>query len=264
MAIRLSRASASRRAHFKLINMGNLKNMKEVSYASHRVTISEEGEYYFPIGDTANGRAALVLHEAPGITGNVRRRCRELTKLGYVAFAPDIHRMGQALTVEQARAAVAKFRSEPGSLRARVQESVTQLCVAADCRSQDVVVFGYCFGGMAALELARGGGEVAALVSFHGLLGTNSPARPGQVKAPVLVCTGALDELVPMQDVLLFQQEMVNAGANWQLIIYGAARHSFTNVDAAVFNDERMKFNAQADRSSWDYAMKFVEYAFDR
>src|SRR5260370_32149669 len=50
-----------------------------------------------------------------------------------------------------------------------------------------------CFGGSVALELARGGADLKAVVSFHGVLATRTPAVSGAVKASVLVCTGADD-----------------------------------------------------------------------
>jgi dienelactone hydrolase len=46
----------------------------------------------------------------------------------------------------------------------------------------------------------------------------------------VLACTGARDPLVPLDDVDAFSREMDGAGADWQLIVYGRALHSFTNL----------------------------------
>lgn len=125
-----------------------------------------------------------------------------------------------------------------------------------------MAVLGYCFGGMAALELARSGAEVAAVASFHGLLATKSPARPGQVRAPILVCTGGQDELVPAQDIFSFQQKMTEAKARWELIVYGQARHSFANADASWFGDARMRYDPQVDGNSWARTMGFLDAEF--
>jgi dienelactone hydrolase len=65
---------------------------------------------------------------------------------------------------------------------------------------------GFCFGGMAALTLARSGAALAAVVSMHGSLATSKPAEPGAVTAKVLVCHGALDPHVPMSDVVAFTE----------------------------------------------------------
>jgi dienelactone hydrolase len=81
---------------------------------------------------------------------------------------------------------------------------------------------GFCFGGLAALTLARSGAGLAAAVSIHGSVTTTRPAGPGAVKARVLACHGALDPHVPLADATAFAEEMGHAGADWQLIIYGA------------------------------------------
>src|SRR5947208_3049898 len=74
-----------------------------------------------------------------------------------------------------------------------------------------------CFGGTAALALARSGADLAARVSRHGSLATSKPAEPGAVTAKVLVCHGAADPHVPMNDVTAFTDEMTAAGADWQV-----------------------------------------------
>jgi hypothetical protein len=51
---------------------------------------------------------------------------------------------------------------------------------------------GFCFGGLAALTLARSGAGLAAAVSIHGSLVTTRPAELDAVKARVLVCPAYL------------------------------------------------------------------------
>src|SRR5437773_11722957 len=82
---------------------------------------------------------------------------------------------------------------------------------------------------MTVLELARGGIDLAGVISVHGSLGTSRPAQPGLVKTKILVCHGALDPHVPMTHVNSFIEEMKLAGADWQLIMYGGAMHGFTH-----------------------------------
>jgi dienelactone hydrolase len=116
---------------------------------------------------------------------------------------------------------------------------------------------------MAVLELARAGADLAAVVSFHGLLGSPAPARPGEVKARILACTGALDPLVPPDDLAAFQREMAAAGADWQLIVYGRALHSFTNPNVRGMGDPRMDHDPSADRQSWAAALRFLDEALE-
>jgi predicted esterase len=86
--------------------------------------------------------------------------------------------------------------------------------------------------GLAALQLARSGAPIATAVSNHGSLTTRARAEPGQVRARLLVCHGALDPHVPLTDVTAFAEGMNAVGADWQLNVYGGAQHGFTHTDA--------------------------------
>ena len=88
---------------------------------------------------------------------------------------------------------------------------------------------GYCFEGLAVLELARNGTGISGVASIHGSLHTAHPAQPGAIKSKIVVCHGALDPHVPMSQVNAFMNEMNHAGADWQFIAYGGALHGFTH-----------------------------------
>lgn len=209
-----------------------------------------------------NGRGILVVHEANGIGANVRRRAKMLADKGYISFIPDLY--GQGLSYEGAEAVrqMEALRGHTDRFRSRVEAGLEQLLALDGVDPQQVAAIGYCFGGMAALELARSGADVAAVVSFHGLLRSGRPARHGEVQARILVCTGAKDPLVPLEDIVAFQQEMHAAEADWQLIVYGGALHSFTNPNVKGMGDPRMDYDPSADRQSWAAALTFLEEAF--
>ena len=208
-----------------------------------------------------NGRAVVLLHEANGLGDNVRRRTRMLAELGYVAFAADLYGGGRTFGKEGAVEQMDRLRQDPERFRARIRSGFDQLLASEGVDPVRTAAIGYCFGGMAALELARSGAPAAAVVSFHGLLTTALPARAGEVKARVLACTGALDPLVPLADVTAFQEEMAAAEADWQLIVYGRALHSFTNRNVIGMGDPRMDYDPSADRQSWAAALLFLDEA---
>jgi dienelactone hydrolase len=210
----------------------------------------------------ANGRAILVVHEAPGLGDNARRRTRMLADVGYVALAADLYGGGHTFEGEEAVRQMDRLRGEPPVFRERVAAGVAALAGIEGVDARSIAAIGYCFGGMAVLELARSGADLRAVVSFHGLLRTPLPARKNEVRAKVLACTGALDPLVPLQDVAVFQEEMDAAQADWQLIVYGRALHSFTNPNVAGGADPRMDYDPSADRQSWAAALRFLDEAF--
>lgn len=206
-----------------------------------------------------NGRAVLVIHEADGIGGNVRRHCRKLADLGYTALAADMHGNGEPLEGEAMRDALDEFRNHPDLVRGRVRAGFDALLSATGVNPAASAAIGFCFGGFAALELARSGAEIAAVASFHGLLTTVRPAQTGGVKARIAVFTGARDPLVSHEDVAAFQMEMMQAQAHWQLTTYGDAWHSFTNEDVDRLDDARMAYDATAHCLSWRALIDFLD-----
>ncbi|KRB79804.1 hypothetical protein ASE00_19030 [Sphingomonas sp. Root710] len=198
-----------------------------------------------------NGAAVLVIHEADGIGGNVRSHCARLAALGYIAAAADMHGGGRVLDGAEMLAALDAFRGDPPYLRRRVRAGFDALCGLDGVDAARVAAIGFCFGGTAVLELARSGAPVAAVASFHGLLTSAAPARPGDVRARVLAATGALDPLVPPGDVAAFQEEMRAAGVDWHLLVHGRALHSYTNAGVAGLGDPRMAYDPFAHQLSW-------------
>lgn len=156
----------------------------------------------------------------------------------YVVLVVDMY--GTAVrpaNPDQAGAAAGAVRADRAVMRARINKAVDVLIAQAPTAPLDprrVAAVGFCFGGGTVLELARGGRDIAGVVSFHGNLDTPLPARAGAIPAAVLVLHGADDPFVPPADVDAFAREMRAAGADWQLVSYGGAVHSFAEPDAAM------------------------------
>ena len=125
-----------------------------------------------------------------------------------------------------------------------------------------LAAIGYCLGGTFALELARAGAPLRGVVTFHGGLETQCPAGLGQVKAKILVCTGADDPSVPVAHVNTFADEMTKAGADWQIVSYGGTMHGFTYADAASRGIAWIAYNQLADKRSWQAMRSFFEEIF--
>ena len=93
-----------------------------------------------------------------------------------------------------------------------------------------MAAIGYCFGGLAVLEMARDGqNDLAGVVSFHGVLAMLMPLKPNTYKGKILVLHGADDPVVPDDQTMAFWKEMRDAKANWEFVAYGNALHTFTN-----------------------------------
>ena len=194
----------------------------------------------------------LVVHEAFGLEAHAKGRAARLAaELGTVALAVDLYGK-QPAGREEAFALMGQLRESPPKLRQRMRAALTALRAVPQVDPGRIAAIGYCFGGTSVLELARDGGDVRAVVSFHGGLTTSAPAAAaGAITAKVLSCTGADDPFIPAAQVQAFEQEMAAAGADWQTVVYGNAAHSFTNPAADNAGMAGVRYDATADRRSW-------------
>jgi dienelactone hydrolase len=193
----------------------------------------------------------LVAHEAPGLNDHPKRRARMLAELGYVALAVDMYGNGRvAGKGEDAQQLMAPLREDVPRLRRHVRAGLDALAALPNVDPKRLGAMGYCFGGLAVLELARMGAPLAGVVSFHGILATKTPEDAKNITAKILVCTGAEDPLVPPDQVAAFSAEMTKAGVDWQVITYGGAKHAFTNPEAN--RPPVLQYDDAADARSWE------------
>ena len=221
-------------------------------------------EGYFAWDDSLSGKrpGILVVHEWFGHGPYVRRRAEELAKLGYVAFAGDMYGKGvYAKTHEEAAKLAGAVRGDRKLMRARGQANLDALKKHPAVDGSKLAALGYCFGGTTVLELARAGAAVLGVVSFHGSLGTPMPAE--KIAAKVLALHGAEDKHVN-PEVPAFEDEMRKAGADWQLVKYGGAAHSFTVPEAGDDPSKGMAYDEKADKRSWEAMRAFLSEVFRR
>ncbi len=196
----------------------------------------------------------LIAHEWWGFGPYVQRRARMLAKLGYRAFALDMYGKGVHTDDHKKAAELSGAQFNDRTLmRRRAMLGLKQLEAMPGVDKTRLAAIGYCFGGAAVLELARMGADLRGVVAFHGALATPTPATE-KPKAKILVMVGADDPMVGPQ-VPGFVAEMKKVRADWEMITYGGAVHSFTVREAGNDPSTGMAYDAQADARSWQ-AMK--------
>jgi dienelactone hydrolase len=205
--------------------------------------------------------AVIVVHDALGIGEMLRRRTRDLAEAGYVALLADMYGLGPGeAEFEKATAGYVWLHEKPERLRGRMAATCAALGALPEVDAGRMGAIGYCFGGSCVLELARSGANVRSVVSFHGELLTKAPAQPGAVKAKVLAITGLLDPYAPKAHVEAFEQEMVAAGADWQMTVYGTGYHAFTDPDITKrVQLDGLKYDPLLDRVSWAQALAMLD-----
>ncbi len=222
-------------------------------------------EGYLVYDDEVSGPrpGVLVFHEWWGINDYIRDRADELARLGYVAFAPDMYGKGVRPTDPKAAGeAAGKLRADNALMRSRANAGLEALREVEIVDTSRIASIGYCFGGGAALELARSGAPVSGTVSFHGSLAAKNPARPGDIKGSVLVLHGAEDPHVKPEEVRAFKDEMRAAGADWIFVSFGGAVHGFSNPDNDTDPSDGLAYDEKADKRSWEAMKDFLKEVF--
>lgn len=204
----------------------------------------------------------LVIHEWWGHNAHARNAAVKLARAGYVGFALDLFGKGKVTTHPQdAKAFVAEATREPEVARARFDAALARLKAQPQVDPERIGVIGYCFGGGVALDMARAGEPLRAVATFHARLAPSSaPARKGTFRPrAVLAQTGGADPMIPAAQVKAFEQEMKDAGVAVQVITYPGAKHGFTNPDADRAGMDGLAYDAEADRKSWDAAVRYLK-----
>ncbi|MBB5017854.1 dienelactone hydrolase [Chitinivorax tropicus] len=224
-----------------------------------------ELEGYLAWPDKMEGKrpAVLIFHDWTGVGDYVKGRAKQLADLGYVAFAADIYGKGvrPAFGPEAAKVS-GQFYKDRDLLHARLAAGYDWLKERKEVNPDKIVGMGYCFGGMAALELARMGTPVAGAISFHGNLGNPTPETAKQIKGKVLVLHGAIDPYVKPEQVDAFMKEMNAANVDYQFIAYSGAVHSFTQPHVGTDISKGAAYNAAADRRSFEAMKTFLHEVF--
>src|SRR2546425_686024 len=205
----------------------------------------------------------LVVHEWWGLNDHARNQARRLAEAGYVGFALDMYGAGKVTThPQEAQAFATEATKDAAVVAARFNAALDLLKRDPHVDPARIAAIGYCFGGGVVLNMARSGADLAAVVSFHGSLGTKTPAEPGKVKARVLVLAGGADPFVPPEQVEAFRKEMQAAGARFEVVTYPGAKHGFTNPDSGTYGMPQLAYDAAADRQSWAAMLKLFREVF--
>ena len=211
--------------------------------------------------EKGNAPLILIAHAWGGRDDFVEEKAVRLAEEGFVAMAVDMYGDGkQGSTVEENQSLMTPLVEDRNKLKSIINSALEQGKNLNGVDATRVAAIGYCFGGMVVLDLARSGADIKGVVSFHGLLMDSDISEKG-IKSKILVLHGERDPMVPSSMVNEFQNEMTEAGADWQLHSYGNAYHSFTNKEA---NDPVLgtQYHEEADKRSWQSMKSFFTEIF--
>ncbi len=243
----------------------------QAKVVGHEVDYQAEGatlKGYVAYDDAFKGRrpAVLVVHEWWGHNAYARHRADMLAALGYTALAVDMYGDGkQAHHPDEAGMFAAEVNKNMPLMRARFEAGMNLLRREPTVDASKLAAIGYCFGGGVVLNMAREGLDLKGVASFHGALGTDSPAEPGKIRARIISFSGEADPMINTASVAAFKQEMDHAGANYRVVTYPGAQHAFTNPEADELGRKfklPLSYNVEADKDSWQQATVFLHDVF--
>lgn len=188
----------------------------------------------FDDASTDERPCVLVAHDWTGRRAYACAGAERMAELGYVGFAVDIYGkgvFGKDGDVQGNSALMTPFVENRTLLRQRMLAALVAARQLSQVDDSNVAAMGYCFGGMAVLELARAGADVKGVASVHGLLGQGD-VKNARIQSKVLCLHGHDDPMVTPEQVLVFESEMSQAGVDWQVHVYGGTSHAFTNPAA--------------------------------
>jgi dienelactone hydrolase len=218
-----------------------------------------KGEYYTPAKKDGLLPIVLVCHAWDGLNDEVRDKSRKLADAGYIAFAVDVHGDGKVITdFAELMPTLTPYLENRALLLERMQGAFSAAKTIPGADVSRMGAMGYCFGGTAVLDLARGGDALKGVVTFHAGLDGNTLDNPKTLDTKILVLHGDDDPMVTPENVAAFKAEMNAKQVDWQLTAYSHTVHAFTRPDA---NDPAFGavYNAAADRRSWQSMLNFFD-----
>jgi dienelactone hydrolase len=224
---------------------------------------SEELESVF-VGrrDGAARPTVILIPTVMGVSDLEKGFGRQLVELGYNALVADLFgKKFRGASRDTMFGELNRLKSDRAALLRRMNHVLELARGQSEVQSEQVVVAGYCFGGMCALDLARSGADVRAAVSFHGLF--DPPGLPAhKIKAKVVAYHGWDDPMVPPEKVVALGNELTAAGADWQIHAYGNVAHGFTNPNAHEIGIDGVAYNTLAAERSWTSFINLLEEVF--
>jgi dienelactone hydrolase len=187
-----------------------------------------------------------------------------LAALGYAAFVADTYGQGKRITPDSPNRTVYMdaLQADRALLRDRLFASLAAMKALPEVDGSRMAATGYCFGGKSVIDLARAGGEVLGVVSFHGVYDPPDYAYPKPIEAKLLICHGWDDPLATPAATVALADELTAAGADWQIHAYGATGHAFTDLSMKTPARPGVAYAEAADRRSWKAMQDFLAEIF--
>lgn len=153
---------------------------RTVAYADQDTALT--GELYWDAG-AAPRPGILLIHGGAGLDDHARGQASRYAALGYVVFACDM--LGDKVAGDRARVigSLTAMRDDPRLLAGRAQAGLAELA-GCGLATEPFAAVGFCFGGLAALTLARSGAGAGRRCQHPWQPRHHPPRRAGCCQGP--------------------------------------------------------------------------------
>jgi carboxymethylenebutenolidase len=209
----------------------------------NRITIDGRNgtfDAYIAFPDAAPVPAVVVLHEVFGVNADIREKCEELAKQGFIGVAPELYwrqETGVDLSVRSETDWQHGLRLNQAYDRDAgakdIKDTVNTVAKLPECTGK-VAVLGYCIGGlMTFLTAVRYG--VDAAVAYHGGDTEKYLGEVDGLHAPLLMHLGEEDEFISKSAQAQIKAALAGK-PNVTIYSYPGQWHAFTRLNGAHYN----------------------------
>ena len=217
-----------------------------VTFTQGSTTVT--GYLAIPAGEGTHP-AVIVIQEWWGLNDWVKQQADNLSREGYLAFAPDLYKGKVAKTSEDAHQYMSGLAEDEAIQIMRA--STDFIRSRSDVRAHAVGTIGWCMGGKYSIRLAAADPGIRAAVMYYGAPITDA-ASIKQIQAAVLGNFGAEDKGPTPAQVEAFRVALRKAGKRVDFKIYPKAGHAFANV-----NNPWGGYNEAAAKDAWARTLAF-------
>lgn len=199
--------------------------------------------------------AVLVLHHAPGLTGDYKSNAALLAELGYVVMVPSLFNMlGVAGDNHYGQGQEIQSKYGDKEFLEIIDQSWRWIVGRPEVDPARVAVVGHCMGGRLAIPFAADTPSVKALVLFYATIRDDKATtmRPRHsfdtaklVKCPTQVFYGGKDFLTTPVTQRRLWQSFVDGGAPLEWHYFSEGTHGYANSDSAEYQPERSMLSWQ-------------------
>lgn len=175
----------------------------------------------------------VLIHDAFGLGEETIAIARRIAALGFAVFAADVwgerHTPANGGEIGPLIGGMVRDRER---WLARVALAHETAAAQPEVDGDALIGFGCCFGGSSALEHARIGGALRAVIAIHpglDLVELDWSAVDSDAAPVVLVCLGADDPMATPEQWRKAKASMSEAGVDWELNLYSGTVHGFTS-----------------------------------